>query len=534
MENVDGTATTSGNNVTTYTQPLEYKADGEGNLNHETAQYWPTSGNGLHIYGVYPSTAVTSTDAAKAYNATNISFSVQDDQSTDAKYNASDLMTGAPSSNNPVSRTSSPVNLEFAHLLSKIDITLTAGDGFTESDLSDAKVSILNTLPTTTFNVQNTTLGTATGTAKDITVCTGTKGSAVIVPQTVASGKAFIKVVVGGGSYFYKLASDVTFAGQKRYTYKIEVKKTGLAVTSSIASWTAGDDPDGTSGTATLEPPYVTFSAESEQGFTMKEPTQTIENLGTFEYSVDGGDWTTVTSNEEVTFGGDNGDLRLRGKSEAGTANSTSNYSTISFTNSDVPVAASGDIRTLVDYANYNTTSTTNARFIRLFKDCTVLTSAPALPATTLATYCYYSMFYGCEGLTSAPDLPATTLKEYCYSAMFSGCKSLKTAPELPATTLKEYCYSAMFSGCKSLETAPELPATTLKEYCYYYMFDGCSKLKKVVIRAESTIPSYALDKWLQNVASSGTIYKSTSLTLTENSTSGIPTSWTAKELSEL
>ena len=32
--------------------------------------------------------------------------------------------------------------------------------------------------------------------------------------------------------------------------------------------------------------------------------------------------------------------------------------------------------------------------------------------------------------------LPATTLADYCYNSMFSGCRSLTTAPELPATTL--------------------------------------------------------------------------------------------------
>ena len=34
---------------------------------------------------------------------------------------------------------------------------------------------------------------------------------------------------------------------------------------------------------------------------------------------------------------------------------------------------------------------------------------------------------------------------------MFNGCTSLTTAPELPATTLAEYCYRYMFNGCTSL-----------------------------------------------------------------------------------
>jgi hypothetical protein len=45
-----------------------------------------------------------------------------------------------------------------------------------------------------------------------------------------------------------------------------------------------------------------------------------------------------------------------------------------------------------------------------MFDGCTSLTTAPALPATTLAANCYSYMFYGCTSLTSAPALPATTL----------------------------------------------------------------------------------------------------------------------------
>ena len=35
---------------------------------------------------------------------------------------------------------------------------------------------------------------------------------------------------------------------------------------------------------------------------------------------------------------------------------------------------------------------------------------------------------------------------------MFAGCTSLTTAPELPATTLADYCYMSMFQGCTKLK----------------------------------------------------------------------------------
>ena len=36
---------------------------------------------------------------------------------------------------------------------------------------------------------------------------------------------------------------------------------------------------------------------------------------------------------------------------------------------------------------------------------------------------------------------------------MFEGCTSLTTAPELPATTLASNCYYSMFKGCTNLNT---------------------------------------------------------------------------------
>ena len=75
---------------------------------------------------------------------------------------------------------------------------------------------------------------------------------------------------------------------------------------------------------------------------------------------------------------------------------------------------------------------------------CSELTSAPELPATTLAEACYYKMFYGCGNLTSAPELPATTLAEGCYAEMFSGCVKLSSvtmlAPSDQITSASDCC----------------------------------------------------------------------------------------------
>ena len=222
--------------------------------------------------------------------------------------------------------------------------------------------------------------------------------------------------------------------------------------------------------------PYLTFTADAEQ-------TMTINTYGGYvldesmQYSVNGDEWAQLTAKTAITFGGDKGTLRLRGKSANGTATSSSSRAQISFGDDNVQVACSGDIRTLVDYENHATVSTANARFCSLFESCKSLTTSPELPATTLAESCYEYMFYKCTSLTVAPELPAATLTEFCYNRMFYKCTSLTVAPELPATTLAQSCYEYMFYGCTSLTVAPELPAATLAESCYESMFNGCTSL---------------------------------------------------------
>lgn len=264
----------------------------------------------------------------------------------------------------------------------------------------------------------------------------------------------------------------------KSYTYNLIVGKNKIAINDiTVKDWATGEITGGKAEEAIL-PPYVTFKAAKAQTFTMTAiGNYTISGL---EYSVNGGDWTRVEKDKGVTFGGTNGILQLRGTNNlSGTASPTSSkYSTITFTDKNVKVACTGDIRTLLDWKNYENVETENARFCYLFKSCKALTSAPKLPATKLANYCYNAMFYNCSSLEAAPELPAETLAKDCYNYMFEGCKSLKVAPALPSKTLANYCYASMFAGCSALESAPALPATKMASKCYYYMFYGCKSLK--------------------------------------------------------
>lgn len=161
-----------------------------------------------------------------------------------------------------------------------------------------------------------------------------------------------------------------------------------------------------------------------------------------------------------------------------------------------------------------------------MFSGCTSLTTAPALPATTLANHCYEIMFSSCASLTTAPALPATTLAEGCYSGMFTYCRALTIAPTLPATTLADSCYQLMFTGCTSLTTAPALPATTLAPHCYQLMFSACTSLNEVTTYADNISAFKCLDGWLYNVATTGDFYNLGTATY-PSGVDGIPTGWT-------
>ena len=301
---------------------------------------------------------------------------------------------------------------------------------------------------------------------------------ALIKPCEAQNSATFISLDVADGASkttTETLTGIPALTAGNSYTYQLTVGKDKVSVSGiTVKDWTGGTITDN-GKTEECPTPYVTFTAEGKQTFKM-----TVQNgyeISELEYSVNNGDWATVKADTEVPFGGENDNLRLRGTNIKGTADGFDWYSTITFTDPTVNVACTGDIRTLLDWRNYSTVNTQNARFCYLFNGCTVLTSAPELPAKELADNCYYSMFHGCTSLTAAPELKATTLAGSCYESMFFGCTSLTSALELPATKLAYKCYYGMFESCTSLTSAPELKATTLAKYCYYEMFGDCKSL---------------------------------------------------------
>lgn len=184
--------------------------------------------------------------------------------------------------------------------------------------------------------------------------------------------------------------------------------------------------------------------------------------------------------------------------------------------------------------------------YYHMFEGCSSLTTAPALPATTLLTStwngqeCYCGMFQGCTSLTTPPVMCATTLAVACYESMFYGCNSLTSAPRLPVTALTNRCYYQMFRDCKNLTTAPVLPAPALAVNSYTYMFTSCSKLNYIKCLASATTSTTltltgCTNGWTNSVPSSGTFVKNTNAPISNDrlgwtrNGNGIPANWTVQ-----
>ena len=86
----------------------------------------------------------------------------------------------------------------------------------------------------------------------------------------------------------------------------------------------------------------------------------------------------------------------------------------------------------------------------------------------TLAVGCYSGMFYDCTSLTQAPVLPATTLADECYQGMFYNCTFLTSIDVSftawnPANATNSWMNNAgtQATGTKTFTCPAALPNTT-------------------------------------------------------------------------
>ena len=153
---------------------------------------------------------------------------VAEDQSKLADFQKSDFI----SAENQTVKFDDPT-LGFTHRTARVAIELKPGTGFTS--VAGATVSLVS------LSADN-----GNPTAIKTYNASGNTYEALTAPQTVAAGKPFVKVELGGGTFYFRPQNDVVLEAGNRYTYTVKVNATGLTLEGcTIGSWVDGGGESG-------------------------------------------------------------------------------------------------------------------------------------------------------------------------------------------------------------------------------------------------------------------------------------------------
>ena len=235
-------------------------AQGNGSFTG-SRKYYPTDGSTLDFYAMHGNfVSSTFTENETEFPEFMFIHSVTDDQSGAENYAKSDLLYAVTKG---VTRSSSAVNLEFYHMLSKVEVALKSGDG--KPDLTGATVTIEGTKLNARFFARKdknmserhdrADMIVAEGSPTPIKIRTaitednfGTNtqyAEAVLVPQKIEE-VTFIKVKLQNDATFsYKIDGPLWLESGMKYTYKITVNQSGLSVSSEIKNWDTAPDKEG-------------------------------------------------------------------------------------------------------------------------------------------------------------------------------------------------------------------------------------------------------------------------------------------------
>lgn len=244
----------------TYMTAWRLTASSQGTLSG-SAKYYPDTGASIDIIAVQGNFSETLNEAAEtAFPTSGLTHSVMDNQASQANYASSDLLYAR--ADNKKGSDNTVVTLPFKHYLSKIEITLTSTD-YSSDDLKHATVEIMNVKKTVTISMNNSNAETeptitTTGTIGSILLKDGTLGDArgvvdetstdyleaVVPPQTIAEGLAFIKVTLTSRNnrvLNYQIpAGGLTLVKNQRYQYVFTLHESNITL--SGATYQSGFD----------------------------------------------------------------------------------------------------------------------------------------------------------------------------------------------------------------------------------------------------------------------------------------------------
>ena len=258
----------------TVTASTDFKS---ATLSRENDPYYWTSRDPITISAWWPfdNADITQMPAVK----------VAEDQSKLADFQNSDFISAENRKvefNNPT--------LEVTHRTARVALELKPGTGFTSVDgatVSLVSLSADNGNPTAikTYNASGNTY------------------EALTAPQTVAAGKPFVKVELGGGTFYFRPQNNVVLEAGSRYKYTVKVNATGL----TLEGCTIGDWADGGGESGAAELGYIydsntnTYTVYNADGLlAWNEAAQKDRSINctlTADIDLTGKDWSPIGTN---------------------------------------------------------------------------------------------------------------------------------------------------------------------------------------------------------------------------------------------
>ena len=258
----------------TVTASTDFKS---ATLSRENDPYYWTSRDPITVSAWWPfnNADITQMPAVK----------VAEDQSKLADFQNSDFISAENRKvefNNPT--------LEFIHRTARVTIELKPGTGFTS--VAGATVSLVS------LSADN-----GNPTAIKTYNASGNTYEALTAPQTVVAGKPFVKVELGGGTFYFRPQNNVVLEAGSRYKYTVKVNATGL----TLEGCTIGDWADGGGESGAAELGYIydsntkTYTVYNADGLlAWNEAAQKDRSINctlTADIDLTGKDWSPIGTN---------------------------------------------------------------------------------------------------------------------------------------------------------------------------------------------------------------------------------------------
>ena len=207
---------------------------------------------------------------------------VAEDQSKLADFQKSDFISAENRTvefNNPT--------LEFTHRTARVAIELKPGTGFTS--VAGATVSLVS------LSADN-----GNPTAIKTYNASGNTYEALTAPQTVVAGKPFVKVELGGGTFYFRPQNNVVLEAGNRYSYTVKVNATGLTLEGcTIGSWADGGGESGAAEdlgySIQNDGSYMVYNAKGLLAWNKAvQKDESINCTLTADIDLTGKDWTRI------------------------------------------------------------------------------------------------------------------------------------------------------------------------------------------------------------------------------------------------